>query len=334
LNSTATRRFNKLSLSTLVAVYILVLAGGIVRSTGSGMGCPDWPKCFGQWVPPISVNELPPNYKEQYASYRQKKNITFSRYLSLIGLTETSQKILEDKSITVEADFNPFKTIVEYLNRLAGVIIGFMIIALFVASWNIRKTSPKLFIGSLLALLLVIIQGWFGSIVVSTNLTTWTITVHMFLALIIIAILVWLSVRSGAYSIVKSDGIKRWVVLGIVVLMIQIFLGTQVRETLDVLALTFARSEWIPNAGVDFIFHRTFSWIVILISVIVWIKLRKTSAEKSLIVVPFVLVLCSVLTGAVMAYFAVPSVLQPVHLLLAVVTFGWLFQVYLQLNNR
>ncbi|CAN5226388.1 hypothetical protein BH09BAC3_BH09BAC3_20560 [soil metagenome] len=334
MNTSATRRFYKLSLSTLVAVYILVLLGGVVRATGSGMGCPDWPKCFGQWVPPTSVSELPTDYKEQYAAYREKKNIKFSHYLSIIGLEETSEAILNDKSITVEADFNATKTFVEYLNRVAGVIIGLMIIALVVASWMIRSTSPRLFRGSLLALVLVIIQGWFGSIVVSTNLTTWTVTLHMFLALVLVAILVWLMVKSGNSSVIESGGIKWWLMAGMMVLMIQVFLGTQVRETLDRLAVSLSRDQWIKNAGVDFIVHRTFSWIIMLIPIVIWVKLRKTSAEKSLTLVPFVLILSSVLTGTVMAYFAVPKFLQPIHLLLAFVTFGWFFQVFLQLNTK
>lgn len=334
MNSTATRRFRKLCLSTLVAVYFLVLVGGVVRSTGSGMGCPDWPKCFGQWVPPTAVSQLPENYKEQFASYREKKNQKFARYLSFIGLQETSNKILEDKSILVEADFNASKTWVEYLNRLVGVVIGMMIIALFVASWRIKNADPALFNGSLVVLILVIIQGWLGSIVVSTNLTSWTVTVHMLLALLIVAIVVWLMVRSGQRKVLQVKNLRIWLIGGMAALLIQIILGTQVRETLDRLAATVNREDWIANAGLDFIIHRTFSWLVLLIIAGLWLKLRKTSTEKSFLVVPFLLILSSLLTGAAMAFLAVPPLLQPIHLLLAVVTFGWFYQVYLETNHR
>ena len=174
-------------------------------------------------MPPTSVSQLPPDYKEQFAANREKKNQKFAKYLAAFGFKETSQRILEDKSILVEADFNATKTLVEYLNRIVGGVIGFMIILLFVASWRTRKTAPALFNGSLLVLILVLIQGWLGSIVVSTNLTAWTVTVHMFLALVIVAILTWLMDRSGPQDSVEISKVKWLVGLGVVVLLIQIF---------------------------------------------------------------------------------------------------------------
>lgn len=296
------------------------------------MGCPDWPTCFGRLVPPTSVNQLPADYKQKYAEYRDKKNQKFARYLKLLGFSETAEKIVNDDSILVEADFNPTRTWVEYVNRIVGMVIGFMIILLFLASWQIRKEAPLLYRWSLISLILVIFQGWFGSIVVSTNLTQWTITVHMFLALLMVAILVWLMVRSGLEG-GNYPGIRSLLLAGMMALLIQIFLGTEVRESLDRLSSGLPRNEWISQSGMSFIVHRTFSWVVLAIQVILWLKLRKTSFKKSLSLVSFVLILASVLTGTAMAYLAVPPALQPVHLLLAVVTFGWFYQAYLQTSK-
>jgi len=297
------------------------------------MGCPDWPRCFGSWVPPTRVDQLPADYKEQYAALRDRKNQKFASYLSLLGLDDTAQRIREDPSIRVENDFNVSKTWVEYVNRLVGVFIGILIIGLFLVSWRTRQAAPRLFSGSLLLLILVIFQGWFGSIVVSTNLTQWTITVHMFLAIMMVVLLAWLLVRSGDRVPKAPVSVRPWLVGAMAALLVQIFLGTQVREALDRLSATVQRENWIAMAGQDFLIHRSFSWVVILLLAGVYIQLRKTTSEKALYLVPFLLILCSVLTGLVMAYFAVPPAFQPLHLLVAVVSFGWLFQVYLQSNK-
>ncbi len=84
---------------TLVVVLLLILAGGIVRSSGSGMGCPDWPLCFGQVIPPLVESDLPSNYQEIYAER---------------GYADTR--------------FNALKTWTEYLNRLLGALTGLMVL--------------------------------------------------------------------------------------------------------------------------------------------------------------------------------------------------------------
>jgi cytochrome c oxidase assembly protein subunit 15 len=327
--------FHKLSLSTLIAVYLLILVGGIVRSTGSGMGCPDWPKCFGSWVPPTSVSELPPDYKAVYGDYRHKKNQRFARYLRLIGLDSTADRLLNDKSVRIEADFNPAKTWIEYINRVIGVIIGFMILAVFMYSlkfWNKRR---KLTVISFLSLLLVGFQGWIGSFVVSSNLTPWTVTVHMFLALVIVALLVYLVHASAARQrMVQSSTGFWWLLACIAVVLVQILLGTQVREAIDSVARTVRRDEWIANIYPQFTIHRSFSWIVLLLHVGLIINFRKNPLLKDFLLALFLLILGTILTGVGMGWFSVPAFLQPVHLLLATGCFGVQFLFLLKLNRK
>lgn len=329
------RAFRKLTISTLVAVYILILVGGIVRSTGSGMGCPDWPKCFGSWVPPTSVSELPENYKEIYAEYRAKKNQKFARYLSAIGFEETAEKLLNDESVKVEADFNPTKTWIEYLNRVVGVIIGFLIFAVFVYSLRFWNTHRRLTVVSFLTLFLVGFQGWIGSFVVSSNLTPWTVTVHMFLAIVIVALIIYLvNETERKFFIQRTPVLALWLLACIAVLLVQILLGTQVREAIDGIAAIAEREEWVLAVGEAFIIHRSFSWIVLILHAGLFLNLRKSRVQNTFSLAVILLILGTILTGVGMGYFGVPAWLQPVHLVLATASFGVEFLLLLKVNSK
>lgn len=327
--------FHKLSLSTLIAVYVLILVGGIVRSTGSGMGCPDWPKCFGNWVPPTDVSELPSDYKQVYADYRHEKNQRFARCLRVIGMGETADQLLNDESVLVEADFNPTKTWIEYFNRITGVIIGFLIFAVFAYSLKYWNSDRKVTVIALVTLLLVSFQGWLGSFVVSSNLTPWTITVHMFLALVIVALLVYLVHISSAQRGVIQSGIGFWWLIAcIAVVLVQILLGTQVREAIDSVARVVAeRGQWISAIDAEFAMHRSFSWLVLLLHVGLVFYLRRSQELKGFLLTLILLILGTIITGIGMAWFAIPAFLQPMHLLLATGCFGIQFLFLLKLNR-
>lgn len=311
------------------------MVGGIVRSTGSGMGCPDWPKCFGSWVPPTHVEQLPANYKEIYSAHREKKNARFAKYLETLGFEETAQKIRNDKSILEEADFNATKTWIEYINRIVGVIIGLLIFAVFVASIKFWRWDRKITLFAFLTFFLVGVQGWIGSFVVSTNLTPWTVTVHMLLALVIVAMLVFLFFESSKekYHRIIQYGLPL-ILLSMVVLVVQIVFGTQVREAIDIVAARLPRSEWIDAIKASFILHRAFSWAVLVVHGLLLWKLIKSEGSKILPYTLLILLAATTLTGVGMAYFSVPSFLQPMHLTLATITFGTQFLLALQLNRK
>ena len=118
-------------------------------------------------------------------------------------------------------------------------------------------------------------QAWFGSIVVASNLVPWTITIHMLLALIIIALQIYFireisPTQSKKLPQSKLEFYLIWICLGVT--FYQMFLGTQVRESIDELtALGITRDRWTAELGMMFYIHRSFSWLVLLfLTVIAW----------------------------------------------------------------
>ena len=182
-------RFRRLSRLTLASVYLLILVGGIVRGTGAGMGCPDWPRCFGRWVPPTAAGELPANYKETYRQGRIAKNRKVAERLDRMGFHTVAENIFRHPTSFIETDFNVTKTWIEYVNRLVGAVIGLLILLTFWRSWPFWRTDKEVTVVAGLALVTVGVQGWLGSLVVSTNLVPALVTWHMALALGLLGLL-------------------------------------------------------------------------------------------------------------------------------------------------
>lgn len=339
--------FRRVSLLTVIAVYFLIWVGGVVRSTGSGMGCPDWPKCFGSVIPPTSVDQLPDNYQEIYLEKRLVKNERFVATLNKLGMNETADKIANDKSVLIEEEFNATKTWIEYVNRLIGVVIGLLIILTTWKSFGLWKQDRKITIIAVLSLILVMFQGWIGSLVVSTNLIPWMITFHMVLALLLVGMLIWVYHRSTLLETkaplkMEVPAKVEWVlVLAIILMLVQIVLGTQVREQIDVVASGLGdmlRGEWIERTGFIFLVHRSFSLLILLAHVLYLLWAFKFTLRKSSIhtwsVVLMALVILEIATGMGMAYFGIPAFLQPFHLLIGCLITGVQVLLFLQLRAQ
>jgi heme a synthase len=309
--------FRKLGLWTVGIVYFLILVGGIVRATGSGMGCPDWPKCFGMWVPPTEASQLPANYQEIFGA-----------------------------KLKGEVEFNVVKTWIEYLNRLLGVLTGLFIFGTLIASISYLKKDKVIFWLSFLTFLLVGFQGWLGSKVVSTELHPVMVTGHMLLAIVIVFILLYAVARSynGVVNVEKinqKSSLSNWLIVIILLTTIQVVLGTQVREAVDTVSKLLGdayRSKWIENLGTSFLIHRSYSLIILGLHLYLIYQLRKQSESKGIINQftnwLIVLVIIEILTGIIMAYFAIPAFAQPIHLTLATIGLGLQFVIVLYLNKE
>lgn len=314
------RSFLRLSWITLVFIFLVVIAGSIVRSTGAGMGCPDWPKCFNQIIPPTDISELPANYKEIYLEKRIKKVDKFTRILAAIGFGEEGEKIKADKTLYIEEDFNWVKTWTEYGNRVVGFLAGNLVLITFI--WVLLRYRSKRLLVSLafINLALMIFQGWLGSIVVATNLVPWVLTFHMLFALVII----WIQIKiihmaqATQYSLKIPKLFKQLFYLSVFFTIAQILMGVQVRQAIDFLVVDGVdRGEWIGSLPNDFYFHRSFSWAILALNLyILWQnKVLNIGLGTVKYIVGIILVLF--ITGLLFSYAGMPAFIQPLHLLMS-----------------
>ena len=312
----AALRFRRLGMLTICAVYFVILVGGIVRASGAGMGCPDWPTCFGQWIPPTSEAQLPPNYHEIYAQR---------------GYENTQ--------------FNPIKTWTEYTNRLVGVTIGFFI---FLTAWASRiylKSDKTVCYLAVSVFLLVGFQGWLGSTVVASNLKPLMITLHMLLALLIVALLIYTITRSQRlmFEPVSLDVLPanfKKVLAGVMVMtLLQIMMGTQVREAVDFISHEHAyidRQFWRDDFPIIFYVHRSFSSLILFTNAwLVWQLHRNIDKKHPLIRAGRLLmglIVTAILAGISLDRLGMPPVAQPIHLLMANLIFGIQFFLWMCLR--
>ncbi len=306
-------RFRKLGLLTIFAVYFVILVGGIVRASGAGMGCPDWPTCFGQWVPPTAESQLPPDYQEIYAE-RGYKNTRF----------------------------NPLKTWTEYANRLVGVTIGFLI---FLTAWSSRiylKADKTIFYLSLSVFFLVGFQGWLGAVVVASNLKPFLITLHMLLALFIVALLIYVIARSQRSYIAEIDSsriperMKSVIKIMLLLTLIQIVMGTQVREAVDFIAHEHKyidREYWRDSFPIIFYIHRSFSAAILFGNLCMVWRIYQSVDKNNLILKSCYYLLgligIAIIVGVTLDRLGMPPVAQPIHLLVASLIFGIQFFIYI-----
>jgi cytochrome c oxidase assembly protein subunit 15 len=335
-------RFVRLNLFTIIFTLLLILAGGIVRSTGSGMGCPDWPKCFGQYIPPTSVSELPVGYEHQFIAERVMKNERFARSLEKLGKGELAEKIREDKTILLPETFNAAKTWTEYINRLTGAFTGLLLLAITILSFVYRKTAKRIIVLSFINLIVVAFQAWLGSIVVSTNLLAWVVTVHMLLALVLLAILVYTynftnqRLREPVMVIAKLGWLKALIFFTIAISIYQIVLGTEVREQIDFVAKSLSyqnRPVWVNKVGNLFNYHRDLAILVAVLNVLVYkFVMDKFGGKDTAIKVGnsiIIVLVVQMVTGILLSNFALPPFAQALHILFSTTLFTLQFYLYL-----
>jgi heme a synthase len=295
--------FQKLAVSTTAITYFLILVGGLVRASGAGLGCPDWPRCFGSWIPPLSAAELPAEFDR--------------------------------------AQFNPTLMWTEYLNRILGVTVGLLIFATLVAAFRRHRRTPRILWPTLAAFLLVGFEGWLGGVVVERELEAWIVTVHLLVALLIVSLLLYATVyaffaeredggRQSAQASVRSERRRplAWAVFALIALTLaQVTLGAQVRGGVDdALTRGTARSQALATVGAFDTWHRELAIVVLVatavVTLLVW---TDRTANRSLVLTTYLmcsLVVVQIALGASMAYVSLIPMVQVAHLIVASLLLG------------
>ncbi len=333
------KNFGKFARISLVLVYLVIAAGAIVRMTGSGMGCPDWPKCFGYYIPPTQPDQLEwqPSHdykKDQVIIIEEVLWVANSDFRSgdQIGMDNWERYTRHDY-----AEFNAIHTWTEFINRLMGALAGLAVFVTALASlyyWKSRK------IVTILAWLLVIAMGfqaWLGATVVYSVLEPVKITIHMVMALVIVAMLLYLIFIAAEKTKKKRGHLlsSRLITVVLLFTIVQVVLGTQVREFVDQQAELLgknAKQLWLESPGITFYVHRSFSIIVVLLNLWLAYLIYSNRLELRKIYWVLALILAEVASGMAMYYLNFPFSTQPLHLVLASLLFG--FQFYLLLESR
>lgn len=328
-------KFHKLTKLSLLLVYLVIIAGAFVRMTGSGMGCPDWPKCFGFYVPPTEVSQIlfkeNNNYsKGQMILYNEEELLVAkSDFISDDFINLNNWEVYEKHDYVI---FNPVHTWIEYINRLIGAISGIPILIFTIISIIYFKKFRHLTLISIITLVAMGFQAWLGKTVVDSNLAAYKITLHMLMALFIVALLIYL-VYYGSKSFIKTNKTFKYLILfGLFLTLIQIVLGTQVRQIVDEQAKLFAydKSMWLNDIPFVYEYHRTFSILVISINIALFLINKKLQLGNNYINYVMLLLVLEIFTGASMFYFDFPFGTQTAHLVFASIIFGLQFYILLQ----
>ena len=334
------KQFTIASKASLVLVLLVILAGSLVRMTGSGMGCPDWPKCFGYFIPPTDVSQI--EWKSN-TNFKKGIIIKFEERLifakedfksgSFIDLNNWNDYTKHDYS-----DFDPVKTWIEFLNRLIGVVAGLATLSMLFLSISIWKKKKTIFFISLAIVLGMGFQAWLGKLVVDSNLAPYKITTHMLMALVIVSLLIYsiFLIKGNTYNIVvQNNSLKILIVFSVLISLIQITIGTQVREFVDIQYESFGpekKEMWLTNPNFYFYFHRSFSILIFLVNLILFYLAYRKKMYLGIIEKIMFIIFLEIVVGIAMYYGDFPLLSQPIHLILATLLFS--YQFYWMLHIR
>ena len=294
--------FQSAVVSTILS-YLLIFVGGLVRVSGSGMGCPDWPRCFGRWIPPTNIDQIP----------------------SYIDATS----------------FNIVLAWIEYGNRFLGVLVGFSIIILNIIAIYYFRKELKLLISAILSLILVGANGGLGAIVVSSILNPFLVSLHMILALMLVSVLSYACIES--YKLIHVEKFKdlqvnrslsNSLIFFWILIIIEILLGTGIRTNLELVSIEnplLSKGELLNALDSYKYFHSFLGFTLLFLSIYIHYQLRNNKLYIAKFLGIFILgmIIVQIFLGEMMIFFELPQLTRLFH------TWGssWLVGVIIILYN-
>ena len=337
--------YRRIGLLACSSVFLLFLLGGLVRATGSGMGCPDWPKCFGLLAPPTCDCDLPPNYQTVFLEKRLKKVDRFASFLNKIGMEESAKRLRNDPSIRVPEEFNPVKAWIEYINRLFGVLSGLFGLAWIVLVF-IKRSLKKYRFWVSMGFVFLLLNAWLGSLVVATNLIPGIVSLHYLLSFVCLFSMIrayslsssknWISNLKLENSFNVGNNRNRAVIFWIISWLV-VTLGTWSREQTELLrvagSLISDHDSMLNLTGMGWIFivHRYIPGVLFLV-LLRWVYIQKKLGSVDLTSPEFVLLLVAflqIVLGAIQVVYVLPMWSQVMHIVLgsAFVTLGFIWAI-------
>jgi cytochrome c oxidase assembly protein subunit 15 len=305
--------------------------------TGSGMGCPDWPKCFGYYIPPTAEEQITwkPNteFKEGFIIIKDEALFVAEHNIKTADQFNKSNWATYTKHDY--AKFNKYHSWTEYINRLSSVLAGFVFLFLIYVATKFWKTDKRIPLLAYTAFFLMLVEAWLGKTVVDTNLKPTIITIHMVIGLIIIALLLQLkfitSDKKKSYN--YNALFSKLLIVSAIFSLIQIAMGTQVRQFIDeqVKLYGFENKDYsLLNPSFKFYFHRSFTIAIVLINLALFYLNQVKNLDYKLVNWVVGLIFLETITGILMYYADFPLGTQATHLLGGAILFGLQFYLWIQ----
>jgi len=295
--------FFKSAVVSTILSYLLIFVGGLVRVSGSGMGCPDWPRCFGRWIPPTNIDQIP----------------------SYIDATA----------------FNIVLAWIEYGNRSLGVLVGFSIIILNIIAIYYFRKETKLLVSAILSLILVSANGGLGAIVVSSILNPFLVSLHMILALMLVSVLSYACIESYKLINIKkfkdleiNKSLSNSLIIFWILIVIEILLGTGIRTNLELVSIEnplLSKGELLNALDSYKYLHSFLGFTLLFLSIYIYSQLRENKLYIARFLGIFILgmIIVQIFLGEMMVFFELPQLTRLFH------TWGssWLVGVIIILYN-